>query len=538
MSLPRVLADLGGTLLELLCGDPKQITEIGGVVIHDAADEPTLPPQAMILAVGVHDAAGIAGLLEKVGGRAGALVVRSPVRVDARVRAAVENSGVVLLGAAAGASWMQLAAMLRSLLGEEGISHVARETLGGLPAGDLFSLANAIAAQMDAPITIEDPGSRLLAFSGGQVGSDASRVETILGRQVPQRYTEILAERGVFEELYGSDRPIYVDATASELTADLMSRAVIAVRAGSEVLGSIWAAVREPLSAERSAALVDAAKLTALHLMRVRAGSDVHRRLRADLLSTALEGGADARAALDRLGLPDTPVVVLALALLEPFDDGSPVGEETSREAERQRISDGFAMHLAAIHPRSAAALIDQVAYGLLPVGDEVADPEQLATRVARDFLHRLGARSHAVIAVGPCADRAPELAAATNRAGRVLRVLRARRKSGAVAQFADVHAQALVLELRDLTAAHGDVFTGAIARLRAYDERHRASLVETLAAWLDAFGEVNTAADAVHVHPNTFRYRLRRVSEVGGIDLADQEERFAAMLQLRALRE
>jgi DNA-binding PucR family transcriptional regulator len=37
-------------------------------------------------------------------------------------------------------------------------------------------------------------------------------------------------------------------------------------------------------------------------------------------------------------------------------------------------------------------------------------------------------------------------------------------------------------------------------------------------------------------VHANTFRYRLRRLTEVSGIDLTDQEQRFAAMLQLRAI--
>lgn len=35
-------------------------------------------------------------------------------------------------------------------------------------------------------------------------------------------------------------------------------------------------------------------------------------------------------------------------------------------------------------------------------------------------------------------------------------------------------------------------------------------------------------------VHPNIFRYRLRRLAEVGAIDPADPEARFAAMLQLR----
>ncbi|MET0494884.1 MAG: helix-turn-helix domain-containing protein, partial [Actinoplanes sp.] len=43
-------------------------------------------------------------------------------------------------------------------------------------------------------------------------------------------------------------------------------------------------------------------------------------------------------------------------------------------------------------------------------------------------------------------------------------------------------------------------------------------------------------AAQSSYVHPNTFRYRLRRLAEVGGIDLGDPDERFAAMLQLRLL--
>ena len=39
-----------------------------------------------------------------------------------------------------------------------------------------------------------------------------------------------------------------------------------------------------------------------------------------------------------------------------------------------------------------------------------------------------------------------------------------------------------------------------------------------------------------MYVHPNTFRYRLRRLAEVGDIDLADSEAAFVAMLQLRVL--
>jgi len=69
------------------------------------------------------------------------------------------------------------------------------------------------------------------------------------------------------------------------------------------------------------------------------------------------------------------------------------------------------------------------------------------------------------------------------------------------------------------------------------YDRRHHSNLVVTLRAWLDAFGDVVTAAGTLFVHPNTFRYRLRRVVEVAEVDLDDPDQRFALMLQLRVLR-
>ena len=92
------------------------------------------------------------------------------------------------------------------------------------------------------------------------------------------------------------------------------------------------------------------------------------------------------------------------------------------------------------------------------------------------------------------------------------------------------------MLELRDLVSARGDRPTGPVAQLLAYDEEHNTNLVETLRAWLEAFGDVIAASAAMYVHPNTFRYRLRRLAEVGQINLGDPEQRFVAMLQLRVL--
>ncbi|HEX8866230.1 MAG TPA: helix-turn-helix domain-containing protein, partial [Lentzea sp.] len=197
--------------------------------------------------------------------------------------------------------------------------------------------------------------------------------------------------------------------------------------------------------------------------------------------------------------------------------------------AERQQIADALAMHLTAVHPRAAAALIGDVAYAILP-----AESEDRALRIATDFHNRIG--NHVLVGVGQVADG---LSLSRSRAGAdlVLRVLRAGRASFPIARVSDVHGEGLLLELADLIAERGDTLTGPVARLIDYDRTHSSNLVETLGAWLDAFGDVAAASAAVFVHPNTFRYRLRRLSEVGEIDLSDPNARFAAMLQLRLWR-
>src|SRR6185312_13244565 len=118
-SLGRVLDDLGATLLELIHGEPDKAGAIGGVVIHDPLDEPLLPQHALVLGVGLGDAEGITALLHALGRQdAAGLVVRSPVPTGDGLATAVAESGVALIGLTRGASWAQLAALLRSLLAE------------------------------------------------------------------------------------------------------------------------------------------------------------------------------------------------------------------------------------------------------------------------------------------------------------------------------------------------------------------------------------------------------------------------------------
>ncbi len=506
------------------------------MTIHDPLDEQAFPDGAIVLGVAMVPGPEARALLHRLAEQgATALVLREPVQLDETTETLAGRLGVAVLALTRGASWTQLGAILRSLLAEGDVEAVEDESLGGLPSGDLFNLANAIASLLDAPITIEDRSSRVLAFSGRQDEADSSRIETILERQVPERYSRLLTEAGFFRRLYSSRSPIYIQLDGAE--EKIKTRAAIAVFAGDEVLGSIWAAVAEELSPERAQAFTDAAKLVALHLLRVRAGSDAERRLRADLLGTALRGGEEANHALTRLGLGNSSVVVLALGVSAEHEDEGLTGIST-RTVQQQRVSDAIAMHLAAVHSKSCAALLGGTTYGLLPV-QQSERGETLALQLATDFIARIGRQIPIFIGISPVATGPAALAQARHSADRALRVLREQHLcESRAALLSDVHVEAMLLALRDKVASHGEQATGPVARLMAHDETNQTDLVETLRIWLDSMGDVTAAAEVLHIHPNTLRYRLRRLAEIGELNIKDPEARFGAMLQLRVIPE
>ena len=75
---------------------------------------------------------------------------------------------------------------------------------------ELFALADAAAAIVDAPVTIEDNQSRVLAYSSGQDFTDPTRVSTIVGRRVPAEVIAHFRARGIFRRLARSSEPFLV----------------------------------------------------------------------------------------------------------------------------------------------------------------------------------------------------------------------------------------------------------------------------------------------------------------------------------------
>ena len=69
-------------------------------------------------------------------------------------------------------------------------------------------------------------------------------------------------------------------------------------------------------------------------------------------------------------------------------------------------------------------------------------------------------------------------------------------------------------------------------------DETRRAALRETLHAWFAAQGSTDAAAEALFVHRNTLRYRLRSFTESTGLSLDRPEDAFTVWWAMRRLDE
>ncbi|WP_172457406.1 helix-turn-helix domain-containing protein [Pseudonocardia sp. N23] len=181
----------------------------------------------------------------------------------------------------------------------------------------------------------------------------------------------------------------------------------------------------------------------------------------------------------------------------------------------------------------SAAALRRALGQGAL-VGEDTGSTVALVPDADRDVvvaaLHRIGAAAVIGRVVVDTADYPA--------AWRVLRTAVALARSGVV-DIEDLGVATLLLEtgtpdgLRRLADRR-------LGRLEAHDAQRSTELVATLRAWLDAGGSTGAAGRALHVHPHTVGYRLRRVAELTGLDpqRADDVFELRVAVMVRAVQD
>ncbi len=505
-----VVDRVGPTLLHVR--QDGSATHVSDVVIAEPGRKDQVGDGDLVLGVSVHTAKDAAELVRHCGAQgAAAVLLKPPLTARSAVRAAARTCEVALVEVHANAAWAQVVWLLRSVL-----DAAADETDAGRQGlGDLFRLADVAAAVVDAPVTIEDANSRVLAYSSRQDRTDPARVSTIMGRRVPDDVLARFRSRGVFRELSRGRTTIFVPKQKD----GTLPRLIVPIRMGGELLGSMWAVVTGPVADERAAAFADTAPVVALHLLRRRATEDAERRRSAELVRSVLAGTGSVRLAAAELDLADEAHRVVAIGSQGP----DPLGAEGMRLALWERITAG-------VGPRPAVAELHDVLYAVVP--DRAGEGGWPALRAALS-----AERDPApLVAAGPPV-RLADLPTSRALAEELLNLLRAGLAAGPVID----HEQAwsvLVLHRAAVAAANaGATEFGPLLILRAQDSRAGTTYVSTLYEWLRNPGDPRAASAALQIHPNTLRYRMAKLIELAGVDLDDPDVRLALLVQLTVLQ-
>lgn len=501
---------------------------LDGAVSHPVILDPSEPvapdPGSVILAVGVDDPIARANVLRRLEGTGVvAVVFKQAGPADPGLLAVADATGIALLGVRPGVSWGQVFSLL---LTASAAGPQAEDGLHGVPLGDLFALANGVAAMVGGATTIEDPQSRILAYSSLSHPIDVHRQETILGRQVPSEWMQRLRDAGVFRRLWQTDEVVQIRDFSD--FPGYLPRVAVSVRAGGELLGSIWVIEGDrPFGPEAEVTLHQAAAIAALHLLAHRSAHDVERQRRADALLSVLEGRDRGDRAAALLGIqPRTRLAVVAFDVAE--------SDLAAAAIRAQRVADLIALYCESYRRRAACAVSRGRLYALVPL--TAAEDSESVVSLARAIVERAAEALHVELraGVGSIVPNVEGLVASRHQADDVLDVLDGH--EAAVATIDQVRPRVILRRLSQVAQEHPELMDGRLRVLAEQDRLKGTANQATLRAYFDAFGDIGVAAAQVNVHPNTFRYRLRRITETFGIDLSDPEERLVAQLQLRFL--
>lgn len=459
----------------------------------------------------------------RAAGRGGASAVVLPrERVHASLLLAAWQAGVALLAEDRSADG-SVSELLSTVLDD--CSQNARGGLGDDDdAQDLFEMCNLFARSVGAPVAVEDAELHVVAYSSGGSAGDEYRREAILQRRTTRASQDWLTSSGALAHLRGGGGALVLEG--EDFLPGARRRMLAGVRLHGELLGVVWACADGHDFAPDAGELVDQlARRAAPVLARRQRSAAVRQEGETRWVASALDGGQTTTP--PHWGLP--PDAVLALAGVEPAGSG---------QVNSLRLAGMLRAQPALADGAATVSTIGSTVYVLTAVAGgggrtRVGAREDLTGAVAR-VRDLLGVRL-LVARAAPCPLAA--LPSAGREVRTVLRALRHPRAGTTTACLSDVAELVSLLELADVLDARPHLQSAALAQMRAHDVQHGTSYVETASALLDAFGDVPVAAAAVTVHPNSYRYRVRRLTELFGINLSDPDVRLLLHLQLRTDR-
>jgi sugar diacid utilization regulator len=263
-------------------------------------------------------------------------------------------------------------------------------------------------------------------------------------------------------------------------------------------------------------ALEHGATVLAMELARLRSLAESELRLRRDLVEELLSG-TDEESALARghaLGydLERRHRVVMVEGRGRTEDDEA-FFHAVRRAARRMNVG-------ALLVSRGAAVVV---------LSDADLDWERFRSAV----LSELGG-GRCRLGIGSWCERPGDFPRSYRQAQLALKMQSSARGTDRATCYEDLGVYQMLCEVEDPSAVERFVrqWLGA---LLDYDSRKRSELVPTLCRYLECGGGYDGTAAALSVHRSTLKYRLQRIREISGHDLADPGTNFNLQLATRA---
>lgn len=517
LGLGQLLLALDRTMVTLVEAPRGLDMPVSSVALVDADDVrlglAVGPGSAdLFFLLGVSDAAAV-DWLEQHAGQPAAIFVKEPTPT-AVARAVTLGAAVVAVDPQA--RWEHLYRLVNYAFEHHGDRTDPQRDSGT----DLFGLAQSIADRTRGMVCIEDADSRMLAYSASSDEADELRRLTILGRAGPPEHLEWIGQWGIFDALRSGAEVVRVDERPE---LGLRPRLAVGVHLGPTdtrkpgFAGTIWLQQGSmPLADDTEDILRGGAVLAARIMSRLAAAPTQHAARVQQLLGLAGDGSDDVGTLARELGIPAD-------------GRGALVGFRALGAAVP---SDVIALSASAFRADSQVASTTDRVYVLLPKIGAAAAVTSWARGVVAALRRELGLDVRAVTGA-PLAG----LAAAAAVRAEVDRVFdSAERHPSAIGQVVS-------LDEARTTVLLDEIVSQVAAEPRLVDPRVRELcsqepvLADTLSAYLDGFGDIATIARQLHVHPNTVRYRIRRIETLLATSLDDADERLVLALGLRAVQ-
>jgi GAF domain-containing protein len=302
---------------------------------------------------------------------------------------------------------------------------------------------------------------------------------------------------------------------------------VTPLSAGGERLGLLCAGSRtgHAFTAEDAEVARAIAHLAAVALKRAELIESLTKTNIVNDLFDALAAGASAFAA--------TKAAELHCELTEPYMlvCAQPVSGREQSSGEWRAAAIALGRGLSELAPRTAIDPGPGPLRALLALGTRRTERIEEVAAVCRE----LGGEQGAAVGMSGPYSSADSAARAYREAFDAATIGRALLGSGGAIAYSQLGAYRYLVQIAPEDAPSDPTRT-AVDVLIAYDRKRRTSLLDTLERHLAERRSVIESARALYIHPNTLRQRLRRIEELTGLDL-DEDDLLSLELAIKLAR-